>query len=84
MAAWIVMLTLAGCAAMPTTITRIKLMHSSIPARILVSDPLPPVPPIKGQASVSRDIVALWQNDVQCHKHPGAVRTTLGKFAATR
>jgi hypothetical protein len=70
---------LGGCAAKPQVITRVQLVQPDVPVSLLDCAPPPSVPAISNQASVARYIVALWQDDLQCHAHLDAVRQVLAR-----
>lgn len=70
---------LGGCAAKPVVVTKFKFIRPVVPTSLLSCAAAPPVPQIVNQASVARYIVALWQDDLQCHAHLDAVGQVLGR-----
>ncbi len=70
---------LGGCAAKPQIVTKVQLVRPDVPVSLLNCAPAPSVPTIVNQASVAQYIVALWQDDLQCHAHLDAVRQVLAR-----
>lgn len=68
---------LAGCAAKPVTITKIKLVQPPIPPTLLVCPRAPVVPAASRQSQVASYIAELWRAHAVCYDHLAAVRLTL-------
>lgn len=74
---------LAGCAAKPVTITKIKLVEPHIPSALLICPANPIVPVATKQSQVADYIAQLWRAHAICYDHLAAVRGTLAPRQTT-
>ncbi|MCU4159382.1 hypothetical protein AiwAL_04595 [Acidiphilium sp. AL] len=68
---------LAGCAAKPVAITKIRLVQPQIPQPLLICPNAPAVPAATRQSQVAAYIAELWRAHAVCYDHLAAVRRTL-------